>query len=111
MATNSEIPTRSGRPFSERVSLLGTVYTIKFYWNTVSNCWAGDFYDEAGSTPILLGMPLVTGSDLLEQFGYIPLGANTIFTVMTTGPDKSPDTVPTFTNLGGEGHLYVSTPF
>jgi hypothetical protein len=56
-------------------------------------------------------MPLVTGSDLLEQFGYIPLGANTIFTVMTTGPDKSPDTVPTFTNLGGEGHLYVSTPF
>lgn len=110
MATNSEIPTQAGHPFTERVSLSGTTYTLIFNWNTVVQCWVLDFYNEAGDTEILLGVPLVTGSDLLEQYGYMPLGAQTVLTAMTVGPGLPPDTVPTFANLGTDGHLYTTTP-
>lgn len=110
MAANSEIPTQPGRPFTERVSLLGVTYTLIFNWHIVQQCWVVDFYDEAGEIGILLGMPLVTGCDLLEQFGYMPLGAQTILTAMTIGPGLPPDTVPTFRNLGIDGHLYTTTP-
>lgn len=110
MATNAEIPTEAGRPFTERVGLSnGITYTLRFYWNSVAQCWHVDFSD-TGGLPILMGVPLVTGVDLLEQYGYMPLGARQILTAMTIGPDLSPDTVPTFTNLGIEGHLYVTSP-
>jgi hypothetical protein len=69
-----------------------------------------DFDDETGTTMILHGMPLLTGADMLEQFGYMPLGAQAILTVMSIGPEVSPDTVPTFSNLGEDGHLYLTTP-
>jgi hypothetical protein len=29
---------------------------------------------------------------------------------MSIGPEVSPDTVPTFSNLGEDGHLYLTTP-
>jgi hypothetical protein len=69
-----------------------------------------DIYDEGGTTAILLGTPMVTGCDLLEQFGYMPLGARTVFTAMTVGPGLPPDDVPTFTNLGIDSHLYLTSP-
>lgn len=107
---NVEIPTQPNRPFSERVSLRGVSYTLFFSWNVVMNCWVVDVYDESGRIPVILGMPLVTGSDLLEQFGYLAIGADAIWTVMTVGPDVSPDSVPTFDNLGVEGRLYMTSP-
>lgn len=69
-----------------------------------------DVYDLSGFTPVLLGVPLVTGADLLEQFGYLAIGAQAIMTTMTIGPGVSPDEVPGFRNLGIDGHLYVTTP-
>jgi hypothetical protein len=110
MATNSEIPTQGGRPFSERIPILGVTYTLNFWWNAVTQCWDLDIYDEAGATEILVGVPLVTGCDLLEQFGYMPFGAQTILTAMTFGPGLPPDAVPTFTNLGIDSHLYTTSP-
>lgn len=110
MATYSEVPTQSGRPFTERVSILGVTYTLIFNWNAVTQCWMVDFYNEAGDAEILVGVPLVTGCDLLEQFGYMPLAATAIYTAMSIGPGISPDTVPTFTNFGTDGHLYLTTP-
>lgn len=83
---------------------------MKFYWNDIAQSWNCDFWDEAGLMPIILGVPLVTGSDLLDQFGHLDIGAYAILTVMTVGPDLSPDAVPSFDNLGDEGHLYMSTP-
>jgi hypothetical protein len=44
---------------------------------------------------------LVTGADLLEQFGYLDLGG--AFIVQT---DHDIDAVPTFANLGTAGRLY-----
>jgi hypothetical protein len=110
MATNIEIPTQSGAPFTERITLQDVVYTLDFHWNTVAKVWNLDFYDDTGQTPILRGVALVTGCDLLEQFAYLPLGARLILTTMTIGPGISPDTVPGFYNLGTDGRLYATMP-
>lgn len=110
MSTVSEIITIPGSPFSERVTIADVTYTLRFAWNTRSACWVMEFWDAANTTKVLCGVPLVTGCDLLEQFAYLPLAARTIMLVMTIGPSLSPDTVPTFWNLGIDGHLYMITP-
>ncbi len=109
MATNTEIPTSPGRPFTERVELLGTTYTLHFNWNKRAACWVVDFFDSTNQFKVLCGIPLVTGADLLEQFLYLDLGRRAFLTAMTIGPGFSPDTVPTFTNLGVDGHLYLTS--
>jgi len=110
MATHVEIPTEPGRPFTERIVILGFTYTLRFAWNTRSNCWVVEFWDAGNLRKVACGIPLVTGCDLLEQFRYLQLGAHTILTVMTIGPAISPDTIPDFDNLGIDGHLYMTTP-
>jgi hypothetical protein len=105
-----EIPTQAGQPFSEQVTILGITYSLFFAWNWVNQTWVVDWFDETGLVPLLRGMPIVTGSDLLEQYNYMRPGWHTIMTAITVGPDVNPDTVPDFYNLGGDGHLYVSTP-
>jgi len=74
-------------------------------WNQAASCWVIDISDSSGN-PLVQGIPLVCGADLLGQYGYLGLGGELI--VQT---DNSPDTPPTFTNLGASGHLYFfSTP-
>jgi hypothetical protein len=110
MATISEIPTHSGRPFSEKVSWNDVNYLLSFAWNTVNVCWVLDIFDADTGIPILTGIPLVTGCDILEQFGYLPVAASAAMTVMSLGPTVSPDAVPDFNSLGVDGHLYLLTP-
>jgi len=109
MATIAEIPTLSGQPFSENVTWDGVAYALQFHYNSSIQAWMLDIFDTTG-TPLLVGLALVTGCDVLEQFGYLPLGAHTAITVMTIGPGISPDTVPNFTNLGTDGHVYLVMP-
>ena len=111
MANNIEIPTMAGQPFIENVPLSdGNSYTLRFHWNTRAACWCLDILDTTAQYKIMSGIPLVTGVDLMEQFLYLPFGIRTIWTVMTIGPFVSPDTVPTFFNLGTDGHLYLTSP-
>jgi hypothetical protein len=110
MTTVAEIPTQPGRPFSERVTWDGATYTLHFGWNPVLNAWVLDIWDEGNDTAILTGLPLVTGTDILGQFIYLPVGAHTVVTVMGVGPFSSPDAVPTFDNLGSDGRVYLVMP-
>lgn len=110
MATHVEIPTSPGEPFSEQILILDFTYTLRFAWNTRANCWVVEFWDAGNNRRILCGVPLVTGADLLEQFAHLALAAHAIMTVMTIGPALSPDTVPSFTNLGIDAHVYLTTP-
>lgn len=110
MATISEIPTEGGHPFYEIITWDGVARTLYFKWNTVAQAWVMDIYAADGGTALITGIPLVTGADLLEQYGYLPLAASTIMTVMSIGPFVSPDSVPNFDNLGRDGHLYLVTP-
>jgi hypothetical protein len=110
MATVTEIPTLSGRPFSEIVTWQGASYTLHFKWNRMAQYWLLDIWDGLNAAPILSGLAVVTGCDVLEQFAYLPLAAHTIITVMTIGPANSPDQIPNFTNLGGDGRVYLVLP-
>jgi hypothetical protein len=105
-----EIPTQPGRPFRERVTLQNVTYLFSFSWNTVSKNWVLDVYNDTGTAAIVRGIPLVTGADLLEQFSYLDFGAHAVLMALTIAVGVSPDEVPTFENLGIDGHLYYVTP-
>lgn len=65
--------------------------------------WTIDLFD-AGGNPILCGMPLVTGADLLGQFAYLDLGGH-----LVVRSEGIPDAIPTFDNLGSGSHVYWVT--
>lgn len=79
-------------------------YRITVKWNKPASCWIVDVADNAGKA-IVCGMALVTGADLLEQYGYLRFGGQLI---AQTAHDA--DAVPTFTNLGGDGKMYFMSP-
>ncbi len=85
------------------VQMDGVKRKLTFYWNTASACWIIDIKDPDG-TPVLTGIPVVTGLDLLEQHAYLELGGSLI--VQT---DHGPLLPPTFENLGTEGHVFFVT--
>lgn len=104
----SEIPLaqngQAARPQTFQASLNGVIYLMTLNWNNASQCWTLDLSSSSGA--LLLGsIPLITGTDLIDQFSYLGIGGSLI--VQT---DNSPDAVPTFTNLGVNGHLYFITP-
>lgn len=68
--------------------------------------WVMDILD-ASANPIVSGIPLVTGRDLLAQYAHLGIGPNVQLWALTDG---NPSAVPTGTNLGIDSHLYVVTP-
>lgn len=95
------IPFVPAQPQSFQISLIGVTYTMKVRWCDPFNCWIMDLSD-ISDDPILQGIPLITGADLLEQYGYLDLGFSL---VVQTNNDA--DAVPTFNNLGLQGNLYA----
>lgn len=64
--------------------------------------WILDIRSADSDVPLVCGIPLVTGADLLEPYRY--LGFVEKLYVVTAG---APDTVPTFDDLGSLSNLYV----
>jgi len=85
------------------ISLGGVDYQLRVLWNSSSLSWVVDFLSIDG-TPVVLGIPLVTGANLLEQFDYLNFGGS--LTASTYGDINA---IPTFENLGIMGHLYFTT--
>lgn len=77
-------------------------FTVK--WNKPASCWIADITDVNGNA-VLNGISLVTGADLLDQYGYLRLGGQLI---AQTAHDA--DAVPTFENLGGDGKMFFMSP-
>lgn len=95
-----EIPL-SGDPQSLFIVLAGIEYKLTFIFRDVDQGgWIMDIATTTGA-PIVAGIPLVTGADLLAQYAY--LGLNVEMRVTT---DSNMDAVPTFDNLGSASHLY-----
>lgn len=86
------------------IDLAGTTYQLLFLWNGKSNCWVMDVLDSAGN-PIVTGIPLITGADLLEQYHYLGIGGSLL--CQTIGDI---DSVPTYENFGTTGILYFIAP-
>lgn len=94
-----EIPLSSS-PQKFNIELAGTTRRLTFKWNRASHCWVMDVADE-NDVVLVAGIPLVTGADLLAQFGYLNLGGK-----MAAATDHDDAAVPTFENLGETSHLY-----
>lgn len=103
MATIFQLPLQNTAQ-SFTITLSGSIYTLTLqYRNIDQGGWILDIGD-ATNTPILQGVPLVTGVNLLAKYAY--LGFIGGLYVQTT---SSPDAVPTFTNIGIDGQLYYVT--
>ena len=96
-----EIPLTSANQ-TIRISILNTTYIIRtYYCNVDMGGWVFDISDASGNA-ILTGVPMVTGANLLEQYAYLGLGFG-----MFVSTDGDMTAIPTFDNLGTNGHLYV----
>lgn len=98
-----EIPL-SPQPQTFGITLAGRSLSLTVQWRDVAE--GGWMLDIAGSdgVPLLRGVPLVTGADLLAQYAYLGLGGQLI--VQT---DFDIDATPTWENLGDTAHLYFVT--
>lgn len=103
MSTPFDIPL-SPTPQVFTIQLVNTFYQLTVQWNRAAQAWVLDIADVNG-IPILSGVALVTGVNLLEQFAYLVLGGQLI--VQT---DHDTFAVPTYANLGSTGHLYYVVP-
>lgn len=101
--TINEIPL-SGKSQTFQVVILNITYVFTLIWRDAAGEWVLDIAD-INSNPIVQGLPLVTGCDLLGQYTYLGLGFQ-----LWVATDGDPDAVPTYDNLGTQSHLYVVTP-
>lgn len=98
--TYFEIPL-SGNAQQFNITLAGASYNMLLAWrDTDMGGWFLDISTVAG-VPVLLGVPLVTGADLLAQYPDKGFGG-----VLRVTTDGDPDAVPTYSNLGTQSHVY-----
>jgi hypothetical protein len=87
------------------VTLVGVQYQFTLQWRDAEEGgWTLDIADSGGS-PIVSGVPLVTGVDLLAQYQYLGIGGE-----LWVQTDVDPAAVPTYDNLGTASHVYFVVP-
>jgi hypothetical protein len=86
------------------VQLSGIDYNILLTYRDVDE--GGWFIDvsDINSAPIVNGIPLVTGTNLIEQYAHLGFGGR-----MWVQTVNDPNAPPTFLNLGTEAFLYWVT--
>lgn len=81
--------------------VLGLIqYSVTVRWCAPSSCWNMDLA-QADGTPILYGVPLVTGTDLLGQYRHLGIVGE-----MRVQSDGDLNRTPQYHELGVDGHLY-----
>lgn len=103
MPTYYEIPlSPQGQTFG--ITLAGISYQFTLVWR--DSLMGGWFLDIATSAnlPLVSGIPLVTGLDLLEHYAYLGFPGQLIVST-----DGDANAVPTFANLGLQSHLWFAT--
>ena len=101
MTVNSqEIPLTPGSQ-TLSIKINGVTYNLAVTWRATG--YILDIYDST-STPLVTGLSLVTGCDLLEQFSYLNFPMKLII-----ASDIDPSFVPGYNDLGINSHLCVVT--
>jgi hypothetical protein len=99
-----KISMQVGTPQTFQITLGQVDYKLTLqYRNCDQGGWTLDISDTIGN-PLLLGVPLVTGADLLAQYPHLGFGGKLWVQTLS-----DPDAVPTFENLGADGLLYWVT--
>ena len=98
-----EIPLKPNSQ-SFAIALAGVTYNLTLIWNSILVSWVLDIAD-VNKNPILQGIPLVTGTDLLAPFSYLNFGGT-----LTCSTDNNADAIPTYNDLGSTSHLIFTTP-
>jgi hypothetical protein len=95
-----EIPLLS-IPQKFQITIDGSRYQFDVWWCWPVECWMVNLIAADTNAQLLMGFPLVTGADLLQQYRYLGLPGQLI--VQT---DADVLAAPTFDNLGQLAHLY-----
>jgi hypothetical protein len=95
-----EVPL-NGQPQTLQITLSNIVYQLTVQWRNSAG-WVLDIATQTG-VPIIHGIPLVTGADLLAQYRYLGILGS-----LVVSTDANPDAVPTYANLGTASHLYFA---
>jgi hypothetical protein len=82
-----------------QVSLLGVTYSLTVRWNALASLWYLDI-DDVNSNPILNGIPMVAGVNLLKQYAYLGIGG-----ALVAQNVANPNTPIGKTDLGKTGFL------
>lgn len=99
-----EIPL-SPNPQRFGITLAGVAYRMTVrYRDADMGGWILDISD-TNENPIIAGIPLVTGADLLAQYATLGFGG-----VLFVTTDGDLDAVPTFNDLGVLNHLWFAVP-
>lgn len=100
MSAPVEIPLVAG-PQRFSVRLNDVIYQMRITWNDAD--MGGYFFDLGAEdgTPLIAGHPLVTGANLLGQYGYLEVGGKLVVTT-----DRGAGDLPTYDGLGATSHLF-----
>lgn len=107
--TTTEIPLTAANQYFQ-CPINGTVYQFNLIWRAPiwapnSGFWVIDISDPTTGDPIVQGIPLVPGSNLLAPYEYLNIGGGT--SELWVVSDGDPGALPTMTNLGATSHLYL----
>lgn len=103
MPTFYEIPL-SPDPQRFTVTLSGVDYRMTVQYRHAGGAgWVLDIAD-ATNQPLVSGLPLVTGVDLLGQYRHLEFGGR-----LWVQGSANPDDVPTFEDLGIGSHVFWVT--
>lgn len=99
-----EIPL-TPRPQRMAIALSGVTYNLRFHFADAPEAgWILDIYD-VNKNPIICGLALVTGADLLAQYAYLGIPGK-----LYVSTDGDAGAAPTFDGLGTTSHLYYEDP-
>lgn len=104
MSAVYEIPLRPSQAAIFTITLADILYNMRLTYDAAQDGrWILDIGD-ANQIPLVAGIPLVTGVDLLAQYRYLGFGGSLVVTT-----DRGAGEVPTFDGLGVTSHLYFVT--
>lgn len=88
-------------PSSQTLTIAINTHTYYITINWIGNAYVVNLYDGL-KNPILLGIALVTGMDLLKSYAYLALGFSLFIKT-----DVNKYLIPTYDTLGVSSHLIV----
>lgn len=94
-----QLPLTTDTPQSFTVQLGTVTYQVNLYWNDRSSVWLMDLFNPTTQAPIVTGLALTLGADLLAPYS---LGIGSLMVIDETGTH----TEATLTSLGSTTNVY-----